>query len=124
MSTIQWAVSAAGLALLVAVNVHLLGRRRPTVAAGPAGAPLEVRVRVRGGYDPDRIEADAGQPLRLVFHREEVEGCSDTVLLPHWKISRRLPAHADTVIELPPTLPGEYEFTCGMRMLRGTIVVR
>jgi plastocyanin domain-containing protein len=58
-----------------------------------------------------------------VFHREETAGCSDTVLIPEWRIAQHLPAFQDTVVEFTPVTAGEYEFTCGMHMMRGTIVV-
>jgi len=99
------------------------GRAEAMAAAPAAAVAQEVRITVRGGYDPSRIQVRAGQPVRLVFRREEVAGCSDTVLLPEWGIARRLPAGEDTVVEFTPTIPGEYAFTCGMQMMRGTIVV-
>lgn len=118
-------VTTGGLALAVAVNLYFFSPRRATVARPvDAEGPQEVRVAVRGGYQPSVIEVRAGRAVRLVFRREEVEGCSDTVLLPAWGIVQRLPADQDTVVEFTPLHPGEYEFTCGMRMLRGTIVVR
>ena len=86
-------------------------------------AVQEVRVTVRDGYDPARILVRANLPVRLVFRRQEVAGCSDTVLLPEWGIARRLPAGEDTAVEFTPRIPGEYGFTCGMQMMRGTIVV-
>jgi len=97
--------------------------------AAPEAPPVapeaqEVRIHVRDGYDPSVIEVRAGQPVRIIFHREEVEGCSDTVLMPEWGIVQRLPAYQDTVVEFTPTEPGQFEFTCGMRMLRGKVVVR
>ena len=96
-------------------------------AAAPVGAvPVGTQVAhisVRGGYDPARIEVKANLPVRLVFRREEVAGCSDTVLIPEWGIARRLPAGEDTAVEFTPRVPGEYGFTCGMQMMRGTIVV-
>jgi len=96
----------------------------PPVAETPvASGPQEVHITVRGGYDPARIEVRAGRTARIVFRREEVEGCSDTVLIPEWGIARRLPAGMDTAVEFMPTVPGEYAFTCGMGMMRGTIVV-
>ena len=117
-------VTAGGVALAIAVNVYFFSPRRATVAAPAAdGGPQVVRVTVRGGYDPARIEVRAGRPVRLVFRREEVEGCSETVLIPEWGIAHRLPAYEDTAVEFTPRTPGEYEFTCGMRMLRGSIVV-
>ena len=117
-------VTAGGVALAIAVNVYFFSPAKPVVAAAPADAgPQVVRIAVRGGYDPARIEVRAGRPVRLLFRREEVEGCSDTVLIPEWGIAQRLPAYEDTVVEFTPTTPGEYEFTCGMHMLRGSIVV-
>ena len=121
----QWAVLLAALVLIAGVNFYFFApRRRVAAAASAVGGAQEVRITVRGGYDPDVIEVRAGRPVRLIFRREEVEGCSDTVLLPEWKITRKLPAHEETVVEFTPATAGEYEFTCGMQMLRGKIVVR
>jgi plastocyanin domain-containing protein len=126
-------VTAGGAALAVAVNVYFFTPRHATVVAPTApeatpradfDGPQEVRITVRDGYDPSVIEVRAGRPVRLVFRREEVAGCSDTVLLPEWAIVQRLPAHEDTAVEFMPLDPGEFEFTCGMQMLRGKIVVR
>ena len=47
---------------------------------------------------------------------------TDTVLLPAWGITQRLPAYEDTAVEFTPVAPGEYEFTCGMSMLHGRLV--
>jgi plastocyanin domain-containing protein len=117
-------VTAGGVALAIAVNVYFFSPRKPVVAAPPADdGPQVVRIAVRGSYDPSRIEVRSGRPVRILFRREEVEGCSDTVLIPEWGISQRLPAYEDTVVEFTPTTPGEYEFTCGMHMMRGSIVV-
>ena len=118
-------VTVGGVALAIGVNLYFFAPRRAT-ATLPATAegPQEVRIAVRGGYQPAVVEVRAGRTVRLVFHREDVEGCSDTVLVPEWRIVQRLPAFEDTAVEFTPTTPGEYEFTCGMRMLRGKIVVR
>ena len=117
-------VTAGGVALAIAVNLYFFSPRKAAVAPPVAAdGPQVVRVAVRGGYDPARIAVHAGRPVRLVFRREEVEGCSDTVLIPEWGIAQRLPAYEDTVVEFTPRTPGEFEFTCGMHMLRGSIVV-
>lgn len=117
-------VTAGGVGLAIAVNVYFFSPAKPVVAAPPADAgPQVLHIAVKGAYDPARIEVRAGRAVRLIFRREEVEGCSDTVLIPEWGIAQRLPAYEDTVVEFTPTAPGEYEFTCGMHMLRGSIVV-
>jgi plastocyanin domain-containing protein len=37
-------------------------------------------------------------------------------------IRRFLPAFKQTALEIEPTQPGTYEFTCGMSMMRGRVV--
>jgi plastocyanin domain-containing protein len=118
-------VTVGGVALAIGVNLYFFSPRHAAVVApATAAGPQEARIVVRDGYDPAVVEVRAGRPVRLVFHREEVAGCSDLVLLPEWGITQRLPAYQDTAVEFTPTTPGEYEFTCGMHMLRGKVVVR
>jgi|SRR5581483_899768 len=87
------------------------------------GSQRELSVRVRGGYLPDTLYAEAGVPLRIIFRREESAPCSEQVVFPAFGKSATLPRGRSVVIELPPAEPGEYEFTCGMGMLHGTLVV-
>ena len=83
----------------------------------------EVRVRVRGGYDPDVVHAEAGVPVRLLFLREELAGCSEQVVFPAFGRSATLPQGEPVAVDLLPDTPGEYEFTCGMGVLRGRLIV-
>ena len=98
-------------------------RRNRDANASAAAAPREVLVRVRGGYQPDTINAEAGVPLRLVFRREESSACSEQVVFPAFGKSATLPEGERVAVELLPVEPGEYEFTCGMGMLRGRLLV-
>lgn len=84
----------------------------------------EVRVRVLGGYVPDVIVTEAGVPLRITFRREETASCSERVVFPAFGKVATLPAYEDVAVDLLPQRPGNYEFTCGMGVLRGTLVVR
>ncbi len=125
MDTAAWLVTAGGALLIAGVCVYFFAPRRAAVHAVPgAGGVQEVRIRVASGYDPSVVELESGRPARLVFHREEVDGCSDTVLIPEWGITKHLPAWQDRAVEFTPQRAGRYEFTCGMHMLRGTISVR
>ena len=82
-----------------------------------------VRVRVKGGYQPAVVHARAGEPLRIVFTREETASCSEHVVFPAFGKSAMLPAFEDVALDLLPERAGEYEFTCQMGMLRGRLVV-
>jgi Cu+-exporting ATPase len=83
----------------------------------------DATVTVKGGYAPSRITVKAGEPVRLAFDRQETSGCSAELLIPAFGIREQLPEFGTKVVEFTPAEPGEYEFTCGMRMLRGSIVV-
>jgi plastocyanin domain-containing protein len=119
-------VVAGGLAAIGWVNWYffLAERRKGAVDAKVGAAGLQqVVIRVEGGYSPARVRLRAGQPARLVFDRREDASCSEEVVIPELGIRRFLPAHQRTGIDLPGVRAGAYEFTCGMGMLRGSLVV-
>jgi plastocyanin domain-containing protein len=123
MNTTEWGVLIGGLAAIALVNWWFFFAQGTAAVAATKGGLQQVNVVVRGGYDPATIRARAGQPLRLVFDRQETSGCSEEVVIPDFNIRRFLPAHQQTTIEITPPKSGTYEFTCGMSMLRGRIVV-
>ena len=83
----------------------------------------EQMILVKGGYTPDTIRVSAGQPVRLLFRREETAACSEQVVLADYGKSAPLPTGAVVPLEFMPGDPGEHEFTCQMGMLRGRIIV-
>ena len=125
MSGTDWLVVVAGLAAIGWVNWYFFvaARRVGAVAVVPrtTGMP-ELRIAVRGGYDPATVRVKAGAPVRLVFDRQETSGCSEEVVFPAFGIRKFLPTGQPTAIEITPPAPGRYEFMCGMSMLRGAIV--
>ncbi|HEU4699318.1 MAG TPA: cupredoxin domain-containing protein [Gemmatimonadales bacterium] len=124
MSADQLLVIVAGLAAIAWINWYFfLAERRTVRAAATAGGAQEVRIAVRGGYDPGTVRVEQGRPVRLVFDRQETSSCSEEVVLPAFGIRRFLPAHEQTVVELTPREAGSFEFTCGMGMLRGKLEV-
>lgn len=64
-----------------------------------------------------------GRPVRIEFFRDETASCSEQVVFPDFGVVRDLPAFRATTVELLPEEAGEFPFTCGMRMLRGRLVV-
>lgn len=86
-------------------------------------ATREIEVVVDGGYRPDRITLRAGERVRLRFVRHEHSSCTRELVIAALNIRRELPPHRPVVIELPALRAGEYEFRCGMNMVRGRIVV-
>jgi plastocyanin domain-containing protein len=126
MSVSDWLVVAGGAAAIAWVNWYffLAGRGGQAALARVGAAGLQQAViRVDGGYDPAQIRLRAGSPARLVFDRREDATSSEEVLIPDFGVRRFLPAHQRTTVDLPAARPGTYEFTSGMGMLRGRLVV-
>ena len=82
-----------------------------------------VRVKVQGGYSPDMIRVVRGLPVRMEFDRQETGECTSRVVMPGFKVNQILPAYRTTVVEFTPKASGEYEFACGMNMVRGRVQV-
>jgi plastocyanin domain-containing protein len=118
-------MTAIGALVIVAVNWYFFFSRRKLVSASMKGSKLqEVRIEVKGGYKPDVIVVKKGIPVRLNFYRDETDECSDTIVFGDFNIRKPLPAYKTTAIEFTPDKEGEYEFTCGMGMLSGKLIVR
>jgi plastocyanin domain-containing protein len=121
---IRIGVVLGGLTLVGAELWWFLGRKQQQKQAIQSNGLQEVLITVDGGYRPDRIIVNIGEPVRLSFDRLDRNSCLDEVLIPDFGISTRLPVGQTTTVEFTPTKIGEYAFTCGMRMFRGVIEVK
>ena len=123
LSPMDLIVIVAGLAAIGWVNWYFFVAARGAAIVAPSvvGVP-EVRITVRGGYDPATVRVPAGRPVKLVFDRQETSGCSEEVVFPAFGIRKFLPTGQPTTVEITPPSPGRYEFMCGMSMLRGAVV--
>jgi plastocyanin domain-containing protein len=123
VTSAQIAVILLGLVAVLWVNWYFFVAGRGTAVAATAvgGGVQRIRVEVKGGYTPAVIRVRAGAPVRLDFHRDETNPCTEEVVIPDFGIRTYLPAHRTTPVSFTPTT-GTYEFTCGMGMVRGTII--
>ncbi|MBV9209387.1 MAG: cupredoxin domain-containing protein, partial [Acidobacteria bacterium] len=101
-----------------------LWKEEAVSAQAKAEGVLEVDVTVKGGYQPSAIMVKAGQPVRLNFTRREASTCGEEVVLPDFGRRAHLPENQTVSIEVTPAKPGEYEFTCGMNMMRGKLIAQ
>jgi len=120
--------SAVALAAPAATLEHACpedaaGPGQPVARATVAGGVQVVDITVRGGYSPDAVRVVPGLPVRLVFDRQEDSTCSGRLLVPDLGVDVALPAFHATTVTLPAMGEGAHEFTCGMGMLHGTLLV-
>ncbi len=83
-----------------------------------------VKVKVdKNGFSPSSIDAEAGHKLNLVFNRADDSNCGSVVVFPKQKIRKSLRVGKDVVVSITPTESGQINFSCGMGMYKGSIVV-
>ena len=124
MDAAQLTVTLAGAGLItLVVWFFWLKKEEGMRATLTSSGYQEATILVKGGYTPDTIVVDRGKPVRLLFRREETSPCSEQVVFDAFGKSARLPERKPVAVELMPSEPGEYAFTCQMGMLRGILVV-
>ena len=95
------------------------------VTQGPHAPPGSVLVNVSMvGFDPASIEAKVGQPLKLAFFRPNAANCGREVVFPDLGIRKELPPGQTVVVDITPPKSGSLGFECGMKMLKGQLIVR
>ena len=99
----------------------------PPVSQGTPQSPRRVEVQVSNqGFVPSTIPGARGESLKLVFRYDPSAGeCGREVVLPSQSL--RVTLTEKEPVEIALTLPegsGTVQFTCGMNMLQGRIVVQ
>ena len=124
MNKTQIIVTLAGVGLIALIVWYFwLWKGEAVATRGVDGGVQEIDVTVKGGYQPATVTAKAGQLVRLNFTRRESTPCGEEVVLPDFGKRAQLPQDVTVPIEVKPEKPGEYEFTCGMNMYKGKLIV-
>ena len=118
----MWITNIAGLAL-IGLIVWWFWLYRPEAARASGSLPIAILVS-DGVYTPARIEVPEGKPVTLRFLRKDPSPCAEKALFDSLGVSVDLPVGKPLGVTVTPPQPGEYEFTCQMRMYRGMLVAR
>ncbi len=112
-----------GGAAVIGLIVWWFWLSRPRAQRASEGAPIDIVV-ADGVYTPARIEVPAGRPVTLRFLRKDPSPCAEKVVFDEFNTVRDLPLGQPVDLTIVPERPGEYDFTCQMKMYRGTLVVK
>lgn len=82
-----------------------------------------VTIVVEGGYKPNIIKIKKGKSVSLKFYRKDESSCLEEVTIPDFGIRQYLKLNETTEIVIIPEKIGKYNFSCGMNMFHGKIVV-
>ena len=83
----------------------------------------KIRITADKGYHPAHIQLQKGIPAEITFHRVTPSNCYKEILFEEAGILEPIAQDEEKVIRFTPQDLGEHEFSCGMKMQKGTYTV-
>ena len=83
----------------------------------------KIRIRAEKGYHPAHIQLQKGIPAEITFHRATPSNCYKEILFEEEGILEPIGVDEEKTIHFTPQELGEHEFSCGMKMQRGSYTV-
>ena len=83
----------------------------------------KIRITAEKGYHPANIQLQKGIPAEITFHRVTPSNCYKEILFEEEGILEPIAQDEEKVICFTPQELGEHEFSCGMKMQKGTYTV-
>jgi plastocyanin domain-containing protein len=102
------------------INVHAQRRAKRKL---PAVQKVTVALTEKG-YEPTSLKLRRGVPAQVTFIRKVSATCGTEIVIADYNIKRALPLNEPILMEFTPKKSGTFAFTCGMGMLRGSLIVR
>lgn len=103
-----------------------LGLRQPAAAGDPHGGSvrtIDVAI-TASGFTPAKVEVPAGSHVKLRVTRQVESTCGTDLVVAGRKVTEQLPLNKPVEVDLGIVSRGEVAFSCGMNMLKGTVVVQ
>ena len=76
------------------------------------------------GFEPAQVKVKKDTPVHLIFLRTSETTCGTEVVIPDQKIEKSLPLNKPVAVDLTFKQAGEVTFSCGQKMLKGSILVQ
>ena len=83
----------------------------------------KIRITAEKGYHPAHIQLQKGIPAEITFHRATPSNCYKEILFEEEGILEPIGVDEEKTIRFTPQELGEHEFSCGMKMQKGSYTV-
>lgn len=83
----------------------------------------KIRIRAEKGYHPAHIRLQKGIPAEITFHRATPSNCYKEILFEEEGILEPIGVDEEKTIRFTPQELGQHEFSCGMKMQKGSYTV-
>ena len=83
----------------------------------------KIRITADKGYHPAHIQLQKGVPAEITFHRVTPSNCYKEILFEEEGILEPIGVDEEKTIRFTPQELGQHEFSCGMKMQKGSYTV-
>lgn len=83
----------------------------------------KIRITADKGYHPAHIQLQKGIPAEITFHRTTPSNCYKEILFEEEGILEPIGVDEEKTIRFTPQELGQHEFSCGMKMQKGSYTV-
>ena len=83
----------------------------------------KIHITAEKGYHPAHIQLQKGIPAEITFHRTTPSNCYKEILFEEEDILEPIGVDEEKTIRFTPQELGEHEFSCGMKMQKGSYTV-
>ena len=83
----------------------------------------KIRITAEKGYHPAHIQLQKGIPAEITFHRATPSNCYKEILFEEEDILEPIGVDEEKTIRFTPQELGQHEFSCGMKMQKGSYTV-
>ena len=83
----------------------------------------KIRITADKGYHPAHIQLQKGVPAEITFHRLTPSNCYKEILFEEEGLLEPIGVDEEKVIRFTPQELGQHEFSCGMKMQKGSYTV-
>lgn len=119
MNTDKIMITAVGFIGIIFIYWLFLFKKEKAIKVSDS-----VDIIVNGGYSPEVISISVGKNTKINFTRTDPTECLEEVVLGDFKIRKNLPLNKKVTVEIFPKKKGEFDYSCGMGMYHGKIIVK
>lgn len=129
METADLAVLLGGIGMVGLIYYYFFGPKKEGEMAEIKDRAQVAMVTVDAAYTPETVKLTVNVPAEITFDRKDKGDCTEWVIFEKLptkegkEIKARLPEGEKTTVKFTPTQTGEYNFSCGMGMVHGKLIV-
>ncbi len=108
---------------LPASSVRVMPPIPPVMSEGERPQRISLAV-TESGFVPASLRVIAGRPIELVVTRTTDKTCGTEIVIGDGAERAALPLNTPVTLRIPAMAKGELQISCGMAMLKGTVIAR